>query len=244
MKLILADADPDFCEILCARLHRSIPEALVETVADGVTLIQRVQENHPDLVIVNLLLPEKDGLAAMQAIQAMDLPHQPELMVLSGYTSPQMQEELYLLRPAFFTALPCDMKVLTDRIIACCRQLVFQSACRSRDEEEAMTRLLREQGLTMRCKGFSYVRRGLQILLDAPHRDIALTKCLYPAIAAEFGTTAVNVERAIRNAIQVAWQREGYLRQAELFRERPTNSEFLAVLADQLSQERRRRTIS
>lgn len=239
MKIIIADADRDFCELLQDRIRATMPSVQVETVFDGETLVRRVEACHPQLILLNLLLPEKDGLAAFAAIRAMELPQQPQVMVLSGYLTPRLQEELCQLRPCFFTALPCDLQALALRVQACCRELVCQPFRKKEDADTERCRLLRELGLTMHCKGFSYIRYGLQLLLEESSLGLCVTKWLYPAIAARYHTTAVNVERAIRSAILSAWQREGYLLQRELFRERPTNSELFAVAEEYLRQEQR-----
>lgn len=91
----------------------------------------------------------------------------------------------------------------------------------------------------MHCKGFSYVRYGLELLLADYGFDLRVTKQLYPTIAARYQTCAANVERAIRSSVLAAWQQEGYLLQQELFRRRPTNSEFFAVTAEYLRLLRR-----
>ena len=206
---------------------------------DGETLLQRVESWQPELVILNLMLPKKDGLAAFQAIRSMTLPVEPAVMVLSGYLTPRIQEELCHLRPCFFTALPCDLQALTQRVQSCCRELVFTPFRRREDADTERCRLLRELGLTMHCKGFSYIRYGLQLLVEESSLGLCVTKWLYPAIAAHYQTTAVNVERAIRSAVVAAWQRKGYLLQHQLFRERPTNSELFAVAEEYLRQEQR-----
>ena len=239
MKIIIADADRDFCELLESSIQAAMPLAQLEAVFDGVTLLQRVEDRQPELIILNLMLPHKDGLAAFAAIRAMDLPVQPQVMVLSGYLTPRMQEELCHLRPCFFTALPCDLQALTQRVQSCCRELVFTPFRRREDADTERCRLLRELGLTMHCKGFSYIRYGLQLLAEKPNLGLGVTKWLYPAIAAHYQTTAVNVERAIRSAVVAAWQRKGYLLQQQLFRERPTNSELFAVAEEYLRQEQR-----
>lgn len=239
MKIIIADADRDFCEMLESQLAYLLHDVSIKGVFDGKELVRRTEELCPDLVVVNLLLPEKDGLAAMQAIRAMRLHRQPELVVLSGYLNPHMQEELCRLRPAFFTALPCDMAVLAERIRLCCRELICRMPNRTGSREAALTSFLRELGLAMHCNGFSYIRYGLQWLINETVWDLRVTKRLYPAIAARYGTSAANVERAIRSALLSAWQQEGYLMQQELFRERPTNSEFFAVTVEYFRQVQR-----
>ena len=239
MRIIIADTDLDFCQMLHRELARRIPAAQVETVADGLELIRRAETQMPEVIVLNVLLPGRDGLAAMQAIRAMKLSAQPEFIVLSGYFSAQIHTDLCRMRPAYYTAVPCDIDLLGERIMRCCSRMVYQQACREADDDERATRLLREMGLSMRCKGFRYANESLRRIAEMPGEQISVTKDIYPAVASAFRTSAVNVERAIRSAILAAWQKEGCLRQRELFRERPTNSEFLAVLSETLRQERR-----
>ena len=241
MRIVIADTDPDFCEMLCGELARRVPAAQVDCVADGLELLRCAEAQMPEVIVLNVLLPGRDGLAVMQAIRAMELSAQPEFIVLSGYFSAQIHTDLCRMRPAYYTALPCDIGLLGERIMRCCSHVVFQQNCREADDDERIVRLLREMGLSMRCKGFRYAREALRRFADMPEEQVSVTKVIYPAVAAAFHTTAVNVERAIRSAILAAWQKDGCLRQQELFRSRPTNSEFLAVLAEVLRQERRYR---
>ena len=239
MRIIIADCDRDFCGMLCGELLRRIPAAQTEIVSDGLELLRCAQEEMPDLIVLNVLLPGRDGLAVMQAIRAMERPAQPEFIVLSGYFNQQIHNELCRMRPAYYTAVPCDLEMLSERIMRCCNQVVYREAHHDADDTETITRLLRELGLSMRCKGFLYTREALRRLSEGELSDFCVTKTVYPEVAAAFRTTAINVERAIRSAVLSAWQKEGYLRQRELFRERPTNSEFLVVLSELLRQERR-----
>lgn len=243
MKIIIADSDRDFCELLEAQIRTVVPSAQLETVFDGDSLLRQVAQWQPQLILLNLMLPKKDGLSAFHAIRTMPLPAEPAVMVFSGYLTPQMQEELCQLRPCFFTALPCDLQMLALRVQNCCREIACRPVRRQMDPESERCRLLRDLGIAMRCKGFVYMRYGLQLLAERPFDSLYVTKWLYPAIGERYQTTAANVERAIRSAILAAWQREGYLLQQELFRKRPTNSEFFAVTEEFLRQEQRMRKI-
>ena len=237
MKVLIADSDRDFCEMLCEKLMLYMPAAQVSWVNDGLALLQRVRENSPDLVAVNLLLSGKDGLACMSAIRRMSLHRQPAFLVLAGYMTPLIHRELCQMQVSYCTAVPCDLNVLAQHILSCCREQVYRMSANSDKPAAQITVLLRELGLAMHCKGFRYARFGLEYLLERNGEDVSVTKELYPVIAAHFDTTSANVERAIRTAILVAWQKPGYLLQQDLFRERPTNSEFFAVLLEKLKLE-------
>lgn len=239
MKVIIADPDRDLCEMLCAKLMMYMPAAQVSWVTDGLSLLQRVREGAPDILAVNLLLPGKDGLACMKAVRSMPLQRQPAFLVLAGYMTPAIHRELCQMQVSYFTAVPCDLNVLAQHIQSCCREQVYRSTVGVDKPAAQLTLMLRDLGLAMHCKGFRYIRYGLEYLLQKDCREISVTKELYPAIAAHFATTAANVERAIRTAIVVAWQKPGYLLQQDLFRQRPTNSEFFAVLHERLELEKR-----
>ena len=238
MKMIIADPDRDFCQLLCAKLTMHLPAAEVSWVNDGLVLLQRVREHMPDLVVVNLLLPGKDGLACMNAIRTMPLQKQPAFLVLAGYMTPAIHRELCQMQVSYFTAVPCDINVLAQHIQSCCREQVYRTAISADKPTAQLTALLRDLGLTMHCKGFRYARFGLEYMMEKGGGDLLVTKELYPVIAAQFGTTSANAERAIRTAIFTAWQKPGYLLQQDLFRQRPTNSEFFAVLSEKLRLER------
>ena len=238
MKMIIADPDRDFCQLLCAKLTMHLPAAEVSWVNDGLVLLQRIREHMPDLVVVNLLLPGKDGLACMNAIRTMPLQKQPAFLVLAGYMTPAIHRELCQMQVSYFTAVPCDINVLAQHIQSCCREQVYRAAISADKPAAQLTALLRDLGLTMHCKGFRYARFGLEYMMEKGGGDLLVTKELYPVIAAQFGTTSANVERAIRTAIFTAWQKSGYLLQQDLFRQRPTNSEFFAVLSEKLRLER------
>lgn len=239
MRVIIADSDRDFCELLCARLSVQMPAAQVDCASDGLVLLNRIPEICPDLVVVNLLLSGKDGLESIKAIRGMSLYRQPAIMVLASYMTPLIHQELYRLNVAYYTAMPCELSALAQSIQTCCRELVYRSASVNETDEVRVVRVLRDLGLTMNCKGFRYIRYGLEWMKDRPEHDVSITKELYPAIAAHFQTTSANVERAIRSAIMSAWQKEGYLKQRELFLQRPTNGEFFAVLDEKFRLERR-----
>lgn len=239
MKVIIADPDRDLCELLSAKLMMQMPAAQVSCVTDGMTLLQRVYEEKPELLVINLLLPGKDGLACMKAIRCMAMKRQPAFLVLAGYMTPDIHRELCQMQVSYFTAVPCDLNVLAQHVRSCCREQVSRFAMGADNPAAQMAVRLRDLGLTMHCKGFRYIRFGLEYLLQKAGAHVSVTKELYPVIAAQFGTTAANVERAIRTGIVTAWQKPGYLLQQELFHERPTNSEFFAVLRERLEQEQR-----
>ena len=162
---------------------------------------------------------------------------QPEVIVLSRLLGGALLTEIAQLQPAFFTTLPCDLQELTERILNCCGEQMRAGMDPAMGVDQRIARQLHALGLAARSKGFSYARLGIRRILEDRRLANALTKQLYPEIASHFDTKPACVERAIRSAITAAWQKEGILWQTTLFHQRPTNGEFLTVLADLLREE-------
>ena len=148
-----------------------------------------------------------------------------------------MQEAVCSLHPAFFTALPCDLRQLTAQVTLCCRESVRKTNFRSWKHEKPLHRLLRELGISSQSKGFRYLESCLQRMEGTEELRGSLTKVLYPEVARQFHTSSCNVERSIRSAIVAAWDQPGFLLQKQLFFRRPTNGEFLNVVYHLLQEQ-------
>lgn len=237
MKIIIAEADRELCSDLCARLRKRLPAGSLEVVDDGRGLMERVMALHPVLVVLDTLLPGRDGLSLLHDLRRLPRDSQPEVIVLSRLLGGALLTEIAQLQPAFFTTLPCDLQELTERILNCCREQMRAGMDPAMGVDQRIARQLHALGLAARSKGFSYARLGIRRILEDRRLANALTKQLYPEIASHFETKPACVERAIRSAITAAWQKEGILWQTTLFHQRPTNGEFLTVLADLLREE-------
>ena len=236
MRILIAHADRDFCEMLRKHLSARRMDTEIRLVSSGTELLSFVQNDQPELVIVSTILTDMDGLKAVEKLRTMPAVCQPELIVLSGYSSWVLQKEICAAQPLLYLSLPCDMDWLIERVLNCCREIVSEGSESLEGLKGGSRHLLRECGLTSRSKGFSYIETLLRILYEHGTCSESLTKVLYPAVAKYYHTSAANVERAIRSAIIAAWKREGYLLQKILFHGRPTNSEFLHVLYERIAK--------
>lgn len=236
MKILLAKADPSFCEALLYCLEKKRMDAEIRLVDSGAALLDTVNSWRPDLLILDTILPDSDGLTVLRAIRAMSVIPQPELIIISSYCSWALQQEVCSARPLLYISLPCDAGWLADRILNCCREMVCRFPKRCDDEQSSIRHILREVGMNSRCKGFAYAQTAVCLILKADDYHRGLTKILYPTVARLHHTSSANVERAIRSAVLSAWQKEGFVRQRELFAARPANGEFLLVLAEQVKE--------
>lgn len=230
MRILLAEADEDFRALLVLHLAKGLPAAKLESVRDGRSLVDRAWTANPEIVIANAFLPGLDGLSALGEIRRKPFARQPELVIMSAACGQAMQEVICALHPAFFTALPCDLRQLTAQVTLCCRQSVRQANFRTRKSEPPLSRLLRELGISAQSKGFRYLEACLGRMNGSEELRGSLTKVVYPDVARRFGTNPCNVERSIRSAIVAAWDQPGFLLQNQLFFRRPTNGEFLTVV--------------
>ena len=236
MRILIAHADRDFCEVLREQLVARRMDTEIRIVGAGKELLSFVQKEQPELVIVSTILTDMDGLKTVESLRAMPGVRQPELIVLSAYSSWVLQKEICAARPLLYLALPCDVVWLAERVLNCCREIVSEGSEPMEGLKGCIRHLLRECGLTSRSKGFSYSETLLRIMYEHGTCSESLTKVLYPAVAKCYHTSAANVERAIRSAVIAAWNREGYLLQKVIFHVRPTNSEFFHVLYERLEK--------
>lgn len=242
MKIVLAVPEPALREALLLKLRKRLENNTLVVVTDGQALLDEIKSLHPQLVVMDTLLPVRDGLSVLHELRRLPKACQPEVILLSSLASEHLIREVARLRPTYFTTLPCDVQHLTDRILSCCREQIRMRMERCDDLERVITYLLHGLGLSARSKGYQYAREAiLRIYCDSGLRH-GLTKCVYPDIAKKFGTNSACVERAIRSAITAAWEKDGILLQRELFHEKPTNGELFTVVADLLREEQQKQS--
>ena len=237
MKIVIAVPDPSLREALMQRLRKRLSNDALEVVCDGRTLLDAVVTLRPQIVVMDTLLPEIDGLSVFHELRQLPEGCQPEVVLLSSLSSEAILREAARLQPAYFTTLPCDVRYLAERILLCCREQVRLQLESCSSLEKAISQCLHNLGLAARSKGYLYAREAILRICYEPGLAHALTKCLYHDVARKFGTNPACVERAIRSAILAAWKKDGILWQSKLFLERPTNGELFNVVVELLQEE-------
>lgn len=238
-KILIADSNPEFCEHLKQTLQGITGYDVVAQAHDGVKAIELLTAMRPDVLIVDVMLPGKDGLAVLQA--ASQLERKPVSLVLTGFMTDFLSYTAKDLGVQYFLTRPCDPGLISQRVADIVNMQGESNPKQEVNIEAMVTSVIHEIGVPAHIKGYQYLREAIMIAVKDMDVINAITKVLYPQVAKAFQTTPSRVERAIRHAIEVAWDR-GDLETLQQFfgytvsntKGKPTNSEFIALIADKL----------
>ena len=242
--VFIADSAEDFCSGLTASLQRAGGFYVVGTANDGETTIRMIEEKKPEMLVLDLMLAKKDGISVLKALYGK--PYMPKTLAVSTFVSPHVSNVALSLGVRYMMTKPCDLPALIERLeeIRSAEQLhmVEKRRLDKHNIEAMVTSIIHEIGVPAHIKGYQYLREAIIIAVNDMDVINAITKVLYPQVAKTFQTTPSRVERAIRHAIEVAWDR-GDLDTLQRFfgytvsntKGKPTNSEFIALIADKLS---------
>ncbi len=227
------------------------------TAGDGQEALALVQSLRPDILLTDLVLARLDGLGLLAALAERE--SAPAAIVLSGFFNDRVVTACSELGVYYFMPKPCDIPNLLTHIRQVAAERGRESASASQGVaiapmpkepslEAVVTDIIHEIGVPAHIKGYQYLREAIILTVNDMDAINAVTKVLYPAVAKKFGTTPSRVERAIRHAIEVAWDR-GDLETLQKFfgytvsniKGKPTNSEFIAMIADSLTLRRKDR---
>lgn len=242
-KVLLADASNEFRGLLQAALEETEEFTVVASVGNGTEAACLVREKQPDLVLMDMILPGLDGLGLLDQIAAMK-ENRPEVIVVSQFVGDKVVRSAVNRGVYYYMPKPCELDSLIERM----RQAMLPSGGNIEQEEETsqelstqVTAIIHEIGVPAHIKGYQYLREAILIAVEDIEVINAVTKVLYPEVARRYNTTPSRVERAIRHAIEVAWDRGDLETLQKYFgytvnstKGKPTNSEFIAMIADRL----------
>ena len=237
--VLIADSSEEFCTALAAALQRADGFQVVGTAGDGEQAIRLINERKPQVLVLDLMLSKQDGISVLKAISNLD--RKPVTLATSAYVTDYVSAAAASLGVRYLMLKPCDMNVLVERMEEIRGgEGPRYPAPRRMDRtgiESMVTNIIHEIGVPAHIKGYQYLREAIILAVDDMDVINAITKVLYPQVAKTFQTTPSRVERAIRHAIEVAWDR-GDLDTLQSFLgytvSNPTNSEFIALIADRL----------
>ncbi len=214
---------------------------------NGTALVKKIREEKPDAVVMDLFMPGQDALGVMRQVQSEGF-RRPAFFVASPYAAPALERQVMEAGAAYCAIQPFAKRDMIDRIFALCGEKQPETASEKRrvqkDLRIEVTEILHQIGVPAHIKGYHYLRDSILMAVEDPEIINAVTKQLYPNVAKQYETTSSRVERAIRHAIEVAWDRGdvdvlnsyfGYT--IHNTRGKPTNSEFIAMISDKLSLE-------
>ena len=240
--VLIADSAEEFCTALNASLQRAGGFVVCGTAGDGEQAIRQIMEKKPDVLVLDLMLSKQDGISVLKAIAGME--RKPVTLATSGFITEYVAAAAANLGVRYLMLKPCDMSALVERLQEIRGGESLRSPIRRGDKtniETMVTGIIHEIGVPAHIKGYQYLREAIIIAVNDMDVINAITKVLYPQVAKTFQTTPSRVERAIRHAIEVAWDR-GDLDTLQRFfgytvsntKGKPTNSEFIALIADKL----------
>ena len=241
--VLIADSAEEFCSALSAALARADGFQILGTAGDGEQAIRMVRELKPDILILDLMLAKQDGISVLKAVSGMD--KRPVTLATSGFVTDYVASAAANLGARYLMLKPCDMTALVERMEEIrggeSLRIVRERKTDKTNIESMVTGIIHEIGVPAHIKGYQYLREAIIIAVNDMDVINAITKVLYPQVAKTFQTTPSRVERAIRHAIEVAWDR-GDLDTLQRFfgytvsntKGKPTNSEFIALIADKL----------
>lgn len=212
---------------------------------DGDELLSRIKQEQPDAVLMDSFMTRLDAIGVMRNIKRQNL-HTPVFIVFSSFHSPVLEREIMSSGASYFALKPYNISEMCENITSLVKKNKENSLNRalSLDAfgiELKVTEILHEIGVPAHIKGYHYLRDSIIMSVEKPEIINAVTKQLYPSVAKKYETTSSRVERAIRHAIEVAWDRGdidvlnsyfGYTIHND--RGKPTNSEFIAMISDRL----------
>ena len=241
--VFIADSAEEFCMSLSSALGRAEGFQVIGTASDGEQAIRMIQEKKPDILVLDLMLSKKDGITILKAISNME--KKPVTLATSGFVTDYVASTAAGLGARYLMLKPCDVTAIVERLEEFRggeNQRIIPMRRPDKNSIETMvTGIIHEIGVPAHIKGYQYLREAIIIAVEDMDVINAITKVLYPQVAKTFQTTPSRVERAIRHAIEVAWDR-GDLDTLQRFfgytvsntKGKPTNSEFIALIADKL----------
>lgn len=239
-KIVLADASEEFRQMLADMIREEPDFTVCAQTASGEELLGLISRHRPDVVIMDVMLADMDGLEVLEKLGD----NRPRMLVLSAFSNPAVAAQITARGGDYCMLKPCRAQAVIGRA----RALVegaseqLQEENSSRELERRVTAIIHDIGVPAHIKGYQYLREAIGLAVADMEIINAVTKVLYPAVAKKFGTTSSRVERAIRHAIEVAWDRGDLETLQKYFgytvsnaKGKPTNSEFIAMIADRIS---------
>ena len=242
--VLLADANEEYRTMVQRIIEESEEFTVAGSVGDGAEALRLARQEAPDLVLMDVLLPGLDGFGVLKQLREQE--KMPKVILVSAFCSDSVVSEAVELGASYFMFKPVERDALLDRM----RALFSRDLPEERHPVELknlVTSVIHEIGVPAHIKGYQYLREAIMIAVDDMDVINAVTKVLYPEVAKRFSTTPSRVERAIRHAIEVAWDRGDLETLQKYFgytvsnaKGKPTNSEFIAMIADRLVLEQRK----
>ena len=243
MRVLIAEDDAVGKACKSEMEKRGIETELIKK--DGNKVIERIDSRHYDVVLMDVFMSGADGVEVLEHMND-SLSEKPLVMLFSTVDNSEFEEQMIKAGADYYFIKPISPSTVATRVenLSCWRSEKQQKTAMRTDTdiELVISDIMRQIGVPAHIKGYQYLRKAIMLCVEDGEMMGSVTKILYPTVAKEFKTTSSRVERAIRHAIEVAWDRGdvdvlssyfGYTIQSQ--RGKPTNSEFIAMIADKIT---------
>jgi two-component system response regulator (stage 0 sporulation protein A) len=243
IKILILESNLSFGEELKEQLSRVEGVTVCGVTDDGAIGLELIQREKPTVIVMSLLLKNLDGFSVMESMKSASV--QCGLIVLGNFSDDKIINRTIALGARYYLMKPVSASVVVSRVVQISEETPTPHETVERKRagtlEERISNIFISIGIPPHIKGYNYLREGIKIAVNDPRIINNITKGLYPMIAEQYHTSASKVERAIRHAIEVAWNRGRVDAINAIFgarvyigSEKPTNSEFIALVADKL----------
>ncbi len=241
IEVLIVDDNIQLIELVKEYFKNSKVVEIKDEAHEGKEGIEKLEKGNYDLVILDLIMPSYDGLYFLEQMKKKNI--NTKVIVATSYNAQEVIREVSDYGANYYILKPFDLDVLEKRILEACnkKQDSKNIDLGYNNLQISITKILHELGIPSHIKGYQYIRDGVGLIFENPDMIGGITKELYPELASKFDTTVSRVERAIRHAIEVSWNRGNWDLMEEIFgnsvdidRAKPTNSEFIVTVADKL----------
>jgi len=250
VRVIVADDNQQLREMIAQYLAQQSGIEIAGLASNGVEALNLVKEKEADVLVCDMIMPQMDGFSVLERLRSVS--KAPAVIALTALGRDDFIARAINLGACYYMVKPFDFSLLAQRIFEASGaegfaetvniRLIPESAESAPNSlEERIANLFLTVGIPAHIKGYQYLREAVKMVIENPDLMGRITKELYPGIAHRFGTTSSKVERAIRHAIEVAWNRgriealdEAFGRNVCSLDDKPTNGEFIALVSDRL----------
>jgi len=241
LKVILTGEGSEFGKN-CANVLRTYGCDVSLVAKDGKILLTKCESVNADVIVMDAFMSNLDALGVINELSKKEV--KPLIMVMSSSDNQRFEQEVLSAGADYYFLKPFDINMLAQRINQLTGWSKTQGDITKQDNVDlqvTVSEIMHQIGVPAHIKGYQYLREAIMLSINDREMMSSVTKVLYPTVAKMYSTTASRVERAIRHAIEVAWDRGdvdvlssyfGYTIQST--RGKPTNSEFIAMISDRL----------
>lgn len=255
LRVMVVDDNKEFVKLLTLFVDSQTDMQLVGSLNTGENVINKIKQWNPSVLLLDMVMPKKDGLQVLKELnKTEEIEKLPYIVVMSLIGQEKITHKAIELGAMYYVVKPFDIQTLVERLRDIInpnksniyeaketRYIMINKGLSKEPIDYKVTNMIHDLGVPAHIKGYKYLREA--IILAVENTDVleAITKTLYPLLSKTFKTTPSRVERAIRHAIEVAWNRGDTLCQVRIFgyslnsnKGKPTNSEFIALIADKI----------